>query len=172
MDEALASRDDADALVLLAHQPAGFQAAADKGVGLMLSGHTHGGQVWPQHMLLFFTGADGVAGTFQTARGDASTTPQSEGDANSYLYVSEGACGYVMGTRVGEYTAPCIPPPYSRVSATHLPALRRGYPPRPHARPFVQFALNRTNARTHATYQRRYTFTLQVGSEGPLLELA
>jgi predicted MPP superfamily phosphohydrolase len=33
--------------VLLAHQPRTIFEAAEKGVGLQLSGHTHGGQIWP-----------------------------------------------------------------------------------------------------------------------------
>ena len=33
--------------VLLAHQPRAIFEAAEKGVGLILSGHTHGGQMWP-----------------------------------------------------------------------------------------------------------------------------
>lgn len=35
------------ALVLLSHIPKQTEAAAHSGVGLMLSGHTHGGQIWP-----------------------------------------------------------------------------------------------------------------------------
>lgn len=35
------------AVVLLAHQPKAVQEAADLGVDLVLSGHTHGGQIWP-----------------------------------------------------------------------------------------------------------------------------
>lgn len=34
-------------LVLLSHVPSHAQEAAQAGVGLMLSGHTHGGQIWP-----------------------------------------------------------------------------------------------------------------------------
>jgi hypothetical protein len=34
-------------LILLSHVPSHAQEAARSGVGLMLSGHTHGGQVWP-----------------------------------------------------------------------------------------------------------------------------
>ena len=34
-------------VILLAHKPWQVTAAAAAGVGLMLSGHTHGGQIWP-----------------------------------------------------------------------------------------------------------------------------
>jgi predicted MPP superfamily phosphohydrolase len=44
---ALGGRDPARELVLLAHQPRAFSGAARHGVGLQLSGHTHGGQIWP-----------------------------------------------------------------------------------------------------------------------------
>lgn len=40
------------ARVLLAHQPANFVQAARAGVGLQLSGHTHGGQVFPMTELI------------------------------------------------------------------------------------------------------------------------
>jgi hypothetical protein len=43
----LAGRDAARELVLLAHQPRAVHEAAALGVGLQLSGHTHGGQIWP-----------------------------------------------------------------------------------------------------------------------------
>ena len=35
------------AVVLLAHQPIAIHEAARLGVDLQLSGHTHGGQIWP-----------------------------------------------------------------------------------------------------------------------------
>jgi predicted MPP superfamily phosphohydrolase len=44
---ALADRDPARPLVLLAHDPLTFKEAATMGVDLQLSGHTHGGQIWP-----------------------------------------------------------------------------------------------------------------------------
>ena len=44
---ALAGRDPARCLILLAHQPAAIDEAAAHGVDLQLSGHTHGGQLWP-----------------------------------------------------------------------------------------------------------------------------
>ncbi|HWN71132.1 MAG TPA: metallophosphoesterase, partial [Haliangium sp.] len=49
--KAVAGRDPARELVLLAHQPRQVFAARDHGVGLQLSGHTHGGQIWPWHYL-------------------------------------------------------------------------------------------------------------------------
>jgi predicted MPP superfamily phosphohydrolase len=45
--KALAGRDPSRALVLLAHEPRGLDEASAAGVGLQLSGHTHGGQFWP-----------------------------------------------------------------------------------------------------------------------------
>jgi predicted MPP superfamily phosphohydrolase len=47
LDTALDGRDDAVPVVLLAHQPVQVEQAAAAGVGLQLSGHTHGGQLWP-----------------------------------------------------------------------------------------------------------------------------
>ena len=49
---ALAGRTPGRALVLLAHDPATFPAAAEAGVELQLSGHTHGGQIWPFRYLV------------------------------------------------------------------------------------------------------------------------
>lgn len=47
LPRALAGRDASRALVLLAHQPRQFAEAARHDVPLTLSGHTHGGQIWP-----------------------------------------------------------------------------------------------------------------------------
>lgn len=46
VDKTLAGRP-AGATVLLSHSPLKAQAAAAAGAGLMLSGHTHDGQIWP-----------------------------------------------------------------------------------------------------------------------------
>ena len=35
------------AMILMTHVPVAAEAAARSGVGLMLAGHTHGGQLWP-----------------------------------------------------------------------------------------------------------------------------
>jgi predicted MPP superfamily phosphohydrolase len=36
-----------DEVLLVAHQPKDIYVAARHNVGLVLSGHTHGGQIWP-----------------------------------------------------------------------------------------------------------------------------
>ncbi|MDB5989398.1 MAG: putative integral rane protein [Herbaspirillum sp.] len=51
--KALAGRDTDKALILLAHQPAAAHEAAAHGVDLQLSGHTHGGQIWPFTYLVY-----------------------------------------------------------------------------------------------------------------------
>jgi predicted MPP superfamily phosphohydrolase len=47
LPRAVAGRDASRELVLLAHQPRAVFEAMQHGVGLQLSGHTHGGQMWP-----------------------------------------------------------------------------------------------------------------------------
>ncbi|MGY1734975.1 metallophosphoesterase [Geodermatophilus sp. SYSU D00684] len=47
LDAALDGRDASRPVVLLAHQPVMVDQARDAGVDLQLSGHTHGGQLWP-----------------------------------------------------------------------------------------------------------------------------
>lgn len=49
---ALAGLDPEIPVVLLAHQPKMVRLAAAAGVDLQLSGHTHGGQIWPFHLLV------------------------------------------------------------------------------------------------------------------------
>ena len=46
---ALTGVDSSRPTILLAHQPAQVSEAATRGVDLQLSGHTHGGQMWPFH---------------------------------------------------------------------------------------------------------------------------
>ena len=47
LDAALAGRDPARPALLLAHDPSTFKRASGLGIDLQLSGHTHGGQLWP-----------------------------------------------------------------------------------------------------------------------------
>src|SRR5690606_8034771 len=49
--KALGDRDRERACVLLAHQPVQIHDAVDHGVDLQLSGHTHGGQLWPGNLV-------------------------------------------------------------------------------------------------------------------------
>lgn len=78
-EQALAGRDPALPVVLLAHQPRQVVHAARLGVALQLSGHTHGGQVWPWHFVVALQQGGRVAGRYR------------EGDTQ--LYVCRGA-GY------------------------------------------------------------------------------
>jgi uncharacterized protein len=51
LEKAVAGRDPSRALILLAHQPKAIHEAVRYGVDLQLSGHTHGGQLWPLWLL-------------------------------------------------------------------------------------------------------------------------
>jgi predicted MPP superfamily phosphohydrolase len=52
LDAAVTGRDPERAAVLFAHQPRAVEEAIDKGIGLQLSGHTHGGQLFPMTELV------------------------------------------------------------------------------------------------------------------------
>jgi len=52
LDQALEGRDPDRSLVLLAHQPRGLSEAMRSGVELQLSGHTHGGQLFPWSLVV------------------------------------------------------------------------------------------------------------------------
>ena len=79
LPRALAGRDPSRALVLLAHQPRQVRRAARHGVDLQLSGHTHGGQIWPWHYIVRLQQGGLLAGRYQID--------------GTQLYVSRG-CGY------------------------------------------------------------------------------
>ena len=83
--QALQGRDPGRASVLLAHQPAGFKNAAQAGVGLQLSGHTHGGQFFPFTALL--------GGIAALRLGVAPYTHGLYQEGASRLYVHRG-CGF------------------------------------------------------------------------------
>jgi hypothetical protein len=76
---AVAGRDPARALVLLAHQPRQVRRAALHGVDLQLSGHTHGGQIWPWHYIVRVQQGGLLAGRYE--------------HQGTQLYVTRG-CGY------------------------------------------------------------------------------
>ena len=51
LEAAVKGRDPERASVLLCHQPHGLELAAARKVGLQLSGHTHGGQLFPANLI-------------------------------------------------------------------------------------------------------------------------
>ena len=52
LEAALAGTDPALPVLLLAHQPKQIPDAVQAGVDLQISGHTHGGQIWPFNLLV------------------------------------------------------------------------------------------------------------------------
>jgi predicted MPP superfamily phosphohydrolase len=50
-EAALGDRDPDRPVIFMAHQPSAIDRALDYGIDLQLSGHTHGGQMWPVHYL-------------------------------------------------------------------------------------------------------------------------
>jgi len=52
LERALAARDPERPAILLAHDPSTFRRASTLGIDLQLSGHTHGGQIWPFGLLV------------------------------------------------------------------------------------------------------------------------
>jgi predicted MPP superfamily phosphohydrolase len=86
LPRALAGRDPERAVVLLAHQPVVVREAADHGVDLQLSGHTHGGQLAPFNLLVRLQ-QPVVAGLVRVRR--------------TWLYVSRGVGFWGPPVRVG-----------------------------------------------------------------------
>jgi predicted MPP superfamily phosphohydrolase len=84
--KALGDRDRTRASVLLAHQPVVIHDAVRQGVDLQLSGHTHGGQLWPGNLVAGLTNPT-VAGL--------------ERYGDTQLYVSRGAGAWGPPVRVG-----------------------------------------------------------------------
>jgi predicted MPP superfamily phosphohydrolase len=52
LETALAEVGEGGAVIFLQHAPGNEEATAASGAGLMLNGHTHGGQVWPFHYMV------------------------------------------------------------------------------------------------------------------------
>ena len=87
-DAALAGRRDGEATVLLSHHPDTFLEACDLGVGLQLSGHTHGGQILIRgHAPLAHSRHGFVSGLYERN--------------GSRLYVGRGAGVTALPIRIG-----------------------------------------------------------------------
>ncbi|BAU85591.1 integral membrane protein [Streptomyces laurentii] len=84
--KALGDRDRARTAVLLAHQPIVIDDAVRHGVDLQLSGHTHGGQLWPGNLIAELANPT-VAGL--------------ERYGDTQLYVTRGAGAWGPPVRVG-----------------------------------------------------------------------
>ncbi|MEU1516626.1 metallophosphoesterase [Streptomyces sp. NPDC005811] len=85
-DKALGDRDTTRACVLLAHQPVQIHDAVRHGVDLQLSGHTHGGQLFPGNLI---------------AEAANPTLAGLDRYGDTQLYVSRGAGAWGPPTRVG-----------------------------------------------------------------------
>jgi uncharacterized protein len=84
--KALGDRDRGRAAVLLAHQPVVIHDAVEHGVDLQLSGHTHGGQLWPGRFLAAIPNP---------------TVSGLERYGDTQLYVTKGAGAWGPPVRVG-----------------------------------------------------------------------
>lgn len=82
LSAALAGRDPDRSLVLLAHQPRGVAQSVRSGVELQLSGHTHGGQLFPWNLV--------VGAVYPYYKG---LYRHREGEREGHVYVSCGT-GY------------------------------------------------------------------------------
>ncbi|MFD8300298.1 metallophosphoesterase [Streptomyces bauhiniae] len=82
---ALGDRDLSRACVLMAHQPVQIHEAVHHSVDLQLSGHTHGGQLWPGNLI---------------AKAANPTVAGLDRYGDTQLYVSRGAGAWGPPTRV------------------------------------------------------------------------
>jgi predicted MPP superfamily phosphohydrolase len=96
LGKALAGRDPERPLVLLAHQPHGVEEAVQQGVGLQLSGHTHGGQLIPFNLA--------VRAAFRYVKGLYAV------EGGGSVYVSKGTGYWGPPMRLG------VPPEIARIT--------------------------------------------------------
>src|SRR3954454_8503336 len=85
-DRALSGVDGSRPTILLAHQPVQVTEASARGVDLQLSGHTHGGQMWPFHY---------IVRAVQPSLAGLSTVDQTQ------LYITRGAGFWGPPIRIG-----------------------------------------------------------------------
>ncbi len=87
LERALGGRDPDRAVVLLAHQPRQVHTARRHRVDLQLSGHTHGGQIWPWHGAVRLQQGGLIAGHYRFG--------------DTQLYVSRGTGYWGPPIRIG-----------------------------------------------------------------------
>ncbi|MGA1866071.1 MAG: metallophosphoesterase [Thermoplasmatota archaeon] len=87
IDELVSSMPPGSPVVLVNHQPLHFRRSAEMGVGLMLSGHTHSGQMWPGGLITRRVYRDGDRGLNRAG--------------DSYMYVCIGTGSWGPPMRVG-----------------------------------------------------------------------
>ena len=73
--------------ILINHQPIEFREAAELGVSLQISGHTHGGQLWPNHLITRMVFRDGDRGSISKY--------------GSHMFISLGAGTWGPPVRIG-----------------------------------------------------------------------
>jgi hypothetical protein len=98
---ALAGRDPDRSLVLLAHQPRGVDEAVRSGVELQISGHTHGGQIFPFNLV--------VSAVYPYVHG---LHRHREGERAGQIFVSRGTGYWGPPMRLG------FPPEIARIVLT------------------------------------------------------
>ena len=99
-------------IILLDHQPTGIAAVAKAGVDLMLSGHTHAGQIWPFGYLIkplspnevlygHFNGVGVRSGHLRNKCTNLTPTPPYDGSLQVIVSSGAGTWGFPMrvGTR-------------------------------------------------------------------------
>jgi predicted MPP superfamily phosphohydrolase len=107
LDAALRNTGHRNPVVLLAHNPLTFRRASERNIDLQLSGHTHGGQIWPFGSLIRLR-TRFVAGIYRHNR--------------AQLYVSRGTGFWGPPMRVfapSESTAPYLAWRGNRLPSTH-----------------------------------------------------
>jgi len=90
LHELVESSPGGNGRILVSHQPLFFSEVAGKGVNLMLSGHTHAGQIWPFNLVTRAIFAEGDRGLHEMN--------------GSHLYVCQGTGTWGPPMRVGTYS--------------------------------------------------------------------
>lgn len=91
LDDLLEDEDAFRFTILLDHQPLELERAAQRGVDLMLSGHTHGGQIWPGGLI------NRLAGTYELLYGSKTV-------GSMTAITSSGMGGWSTRLRTGSHS--------------------------------------------------------------------